>query len=776
MRAIPNTRAMATFAMPKPWEQWKDFPLPEGIKTKAEMEAWRTSATTNHAFISGVEGLNPNARVSDKGARSDDDNPPASMSAYIADYDLPVSDDKVEVCLADGHVPYTPNYCVKSFSKEGDSGRFKRRLVWTFERPVRLFGAQHAKAFFKVLAERLQPSKWLGGYDASGHKHTMYFEIGRDWRQTNVVPLPVSILLGWSAEAAMGLRITDGKERPGVSLEAIAQAVADQFPGRWEGTFAPGAQGVRFWDSSADNPRGCIVGDHGMICFTGPKPFVSWEEIFGAKFVDELRGDRWGKFMDSTYYTSEPSKFWRYSDAIGRWRACTVEDLRRTFRVNGIQSKRQKGETHSEMDRLEEAISAANEVVAALPFVHRDSGPIMFEHERYLNTAVYHVMKPAPEIDGAAAYSLADYGKKWFPWLKAFLEAWFEPPRKRPFWAPKDIPLEDIPLAVFLAWTKRVYEGAYFKNPKYRQGLVLAGPPGAGKTFFVRGVLGALLGPVADGTSLMVEGKDFTSVVAEKPICFVDDATPSSNPEFHRRFTALMKRMVASKAMRYNKKYGGEGEMEWAGSVILAINLDPESQRSLPALDQSNLDKTSLFQIKSGFYLPGEDAQREILDKELPFFARFLLNWQPPEWTNAPDAYRGRYGVRAYHHEDLREAASSTGVPSTLLDLLCDMLEEWRGLPDAVGETMPGAKRIGDSEDGQAWEWEGRACRLYRSLAAFDPQSVSRVSLQQLTGALTTLSSRGFGIEKLQSGKWKITFDDALLRPFDPTVNTEYQT
>ena len=777
MRAIPNTRSATTIAVPAPWDQWKDFPIPEEIKTKDQMEAWRTSATTSHAFISGVEGLDPKMRVTEKGKGEGEDNPPASMSAYIADYDLAVSDDKVEILLADSPSPYVPNYLVKSFSSEGDSGRFKRRLVWRFEKPVRLAGMQHAKNFYKVLADRLKPSKWLGGYDVSGHKPSMYFEIGREWRETNPLPLPHSVVLGWAAEAAQDLRIADGKASPAVSLEAIAQAVADKFPGRWEGAFARGAQGLRFWDPSADNPRGCVVGDHGMICFTGPKSFVSWEEIFGVRFVDELRGDRWGKYMESVYYTSEPAVFWIFSKAIGRWRPCGLEELRRDLRNDGISFKRGKGGESSEADKLEGAIVKTNEVVAALPFVHRDSGPLEFDHSRFLNTASYYVATPAAELDAEAAGDFDLYGRRYFPWMKSFYEKWFEPPRNRPFWAPKDIPAEFIPMFINLALTKRIYEGAYFKKPPYRQSMILGGPPGVGKTFYVRGILGGLVGSVADGSSYMVEGNAFNSDVAESPINFVDDSTPSTNPEFHRRFSALLKKLQASRVLPYNKKHGAKGQVEWAGTTIVALNLDPESQRSLPALDQSNLDKTSLFQVKDGVYLPGEHEQTRILAKELPFFARFLLDWQPPEWTLAPMSYRGRYGVRAYHHEDLREAASSTGVPNTLLDVLCDMLEEWRENPAEVSASLSGAVRV-DVEPGAgaAWTWEGRASRLYRELSVFAPQIMGRISSQQLTGALATLASRGFGVDKLQNGKWRIRFDDAMLRPFDPTVNTEHQT
>ena len=778
MRAIPNNRAAATFVVSKPWEQWAEFPLPADIKTKKEMEAWRTASTTNHAFISGVEGLDPKRRVTDKGAGGGEDNPPASMSALIVDYDAAVSDERVAVLLADGAGPYAPSYELKSFSEEGDSGRFKRRLVWMFERPVRLCGSAHAKNFFKLLAERLAARKWLAGYDAAGHRPSMYFEIGRDWRPVSRSPIPHTSLLGWAAEAAKGIRVGDGGDRSPVDASKIAELVAERFPGRWDGEFASGAQGVRFWDPSADNPRGCVVGEHGMICFTGQKNFVSWDEIFGRKAMDELRGNQWGRLMDEFFWTPEPSRFWRFSQAVGKWRPCGVEDLRRTLRVNGVSASR-KGGAPSEMDKLEEAIVTANEVAAALPFVHRKSGPIMFEGERYLNTAVSRVMEPAPELDTSMTYELDTFGKAYFPWIRSFFCQWFEPPKKRPAWAPEDVPLSDIPMIINMAWVQRCYQGGYRQNPKVRQGIVLAGPPGVGKTFYVRGLLGALLGPVADGTSLMVEGKDFTSLVAERPINFVDDSTPATSPEFHRRFTSLMKKLAASKVMRYNKKYGGEGQVEWTGSVILALNLDPESQRSLPSLDQSNLDKTSLFQVKNGIFLPGEDEQQAFLDKELPFFARFLLHWTPPEWALAPTAYRGRYGVRAYHHASLREAASSTGVPSTLLDVMRDILDEWREAPGAVAELLQGAVETtppGTDKGSRCWEWTGRSSRFYRELAAYASSIVGRLSNQQVSGALATLASRGFGVEKLENGKWKVKFDDALLRPFDPAMNTEYQS
>jgi hypothetical protein len=778
MQAIPNTRASATFLVPEPWKSWADFPIPAELKNKAQFEAWRTSATTNHAFISGVEGHDPKRRITEKGAEQETDNPPASMSAYIADYDSAVSDEKIAVYMADAPSPYLPNWQVKSFSGEGDSGRSKRRLVWRFARPVRLLGSRHAKQFYKVLDDRLRPKKWLDGFDSNGHKPSMYFEIGRDWKALGNEPIPFSVLLGWAAEAAKDLRILDGnKERPAVPLEKIADAVADQFPGRWEGDFARGAQGVRFWDPSADNPRGCVVGDHGMICFTGPKAFVPWEEIFGVKFVDELRGDTWGDIAQRFYWDGK--RIWRYDDDHKMWLDDSMEIALDMWKGMGISSIKDKSRNNqSDLDRLKTLVVKSNRVPGgAMPFVHQKPGIIEFDGIKYLNTAHVHVIKPAPEIDGLTGYDFDGYMAKYVPWLRSFLLEFFEPPRNRPRWVPEDFPLERVPLFLHLAWVKRCYEGAYFLSPQRRQALVLAGPEGTGKTFYVRGVLGGLMGAVADGSAYMVEGGNFTSHIAERPIMLVDDATPASNPDYHRRYTAMVKKLVACTLMHYNKKYGADGMVEWRGTAILALNADPDSLRNLPSLDQSNLEKVSMFQVKRGIYLPGEVAQKKHLDSELPYFARFLLNWEPPEWTNAPDSYRGRFSVRAYHHEDLREAAASVGSVAAVLDVLQDMMDDWRESSDQVAATLHGAEPLnpGAKASERTWIWEGRASRLHKEMSTYNESNMRKISVQQVKSALSLMASREFGVYKLPFGKWRIKFDDALLRPFDPAANTEHE-
>ena len=769
MYAIPNLRAVNAFELHRPWEDWKNYPIPAGVADKAAFEAWRTDITTKHAFISGVAGMEPRMRVTAEKEDGDAGNPPALVEAVIADYDTPVSDDKALVLLQEPPVPFVPNFLVDSFSREGE--RIKRRLVWRFEVPLRVSGTRHAKALFAVLEERLKLRGWLSGFDRAAHKPAQYFEIGRRWTPLSAAPVPKMILYGWAAEAASKVRFTDGKERPAVSLDLIAKAVADKFPGRWQGDFSSGAQGVRFWDPEADNERACLVGEHGMICFTGPKSFVPWEEIFGAAAVDAMRGDQWGPFLNGFYY--DGVHIWHQTADRRGWVTETKEDARRIWRVAGISASR-RGGLPSDIDRMEDIICTQNRVHAALPFVHRKSGELWFEGKRYLNTTDVRALEPMPEIDELPEYDFDKYGRKRFPWNHSFLRALFEPPRSRPRGVPGDVELGLVPLYIFLAWLKRCYSGAVFMNPLPRQAVVLAGPEGAGKTFLVTGIMSSLLGPVADGTGYLVDGRDFNSIVAERPIMFVDDSTPAANPDMHRRFSAMLKKLTACSLMRYNKKYGAEGMTEWRGCAVMAANLDPESQRSLPNLDQSNLDKLSLFQIKRGVHLPGQVEQQKHLDNEMRFLARFLLEWQPPDWTQAPDSYRGRFGVRAYHHEALRESASSTGTPNTVLEVLRDMYEDWVDSDETAAALLSGAEAVKRADGRKAWAWEGRSSRLYRELAIYAPSIIGKLSNNQVSLALGILASKGYGVEKIDNGKWRVHFDEKLQGTFDPTANTEY--
>ena len=122
----------------------------------------------------------------------------------------------------------------------------------------------------------------------------------------------------------------------------------------------------------------------------------------------------------------------------------------------------------------------------------------------------------------------------------------------------------------------------------------------------------------------------------------------------------------------------------------------------------------------------------------------------------------------------MREAASSTGTPNTVLNILREVYDDWCDTESAVSETLSGAVAIKDSPK-KAWVWEGRAMKFCNALAKMSPRALGKLSDAQVESAFSVLASKGFtGIEKLDGGRWRIRFDESLLHPFDPTKNTEY--
>ena len=760
MYALKNLKQTSTFEIKEPWSEWSNFSIPDTIKDKKTFEKWRTAPDTGHAFISGIRGIDPAARVSS--TDKDDLSAAAFMSDLIIDYDTPVSDERVDVLMKDPPCPVMPSHVIKSFSKDKD-GNHKRRLHWAFEREIRFLSADHAKRFLKLLSDKLQLSKWLAGMDRASLNPGLYFEIGTDWKPVSAKPIPHATLLGWLAESASGLQsYSESGDRPVVPVEKIAELVADVFPGRWQGDFHPGAQGPRFWDPEADNPRGALVGDHGMICFTGPKPFVPWEEIFGSDRIDELRGDTWGKYLDNTWFVD--GKYYCWDGKQRCYFPVAKEDMRMDLKLAGVSDRKSRTTGTSDVDRLMGLIRSNNRVEAALPFIHHPQGEYWEEgRERFLNVARYEVLQPGPDIDGSAEYDWDLYGMRHFPWIKEFMGAFFAPSVKNPKWIPSTVPQDRIQLYLLLAWLKRVYIGALQMDPPMRQGLVIAGPAGAGKTFFVSGVLAALLGAVGDASAYLVEGSQFNAHLADKPIMSVDDSSPADSIAGHRKYTSIFKRLTANALMPYNKKHASQGMVIWKGSLIVCCNLDPESLRVIPGMDQTNKEKMLLFKAQTGVSLPGESKQREFLKREMPMFARFLLGWEPPDWTLAPGNARGRYGVRAYHFAELKAEVTATGSVQVVLGALQTMYEEWMQDDESVRSALSGLKPTDPEE--QEYIWRGRTGVLHTYISLKDIH-IAKMSAAGFNGCLGALAGKGFPIKK-EGQKWEIKFNSHLLGDFD---------
>jgi len=755
---IKNLCDHVVFTIPNPWDEWTKYPNPSHLTTKQEIEKWRKSVKTEHAFISPFSGLDYRNRISQGGKKDEMGNPPTKMYAFIADYDANCTDVMIANIEANP-VPngYMPNYICDSFQK----GR--KRLIWLFEKEV-ILGGNYASAvaFAKKVATEIKARNWLPGFDENTLHPRTYFAIGSNWKAVSPMKIPHSVLSLWAISTDMMIQFTDNTISP-PPLEKIAELVSDRFPGRWHGDFVLGARGIRFWDAKADNQTAAVVMAEGMRCFTGDFGFVRWEDIFGKKDIDELRGESFGTLRDRILWDTK--KFYLYIDEYDEWVSYAKDDIVQHLICCGIDNRAPRGGGPSRVTKFLNEIRMHQRINEALPFVYRSVGKTFYMGEWYLNTAKTKVLPPAPPLQSPGD-DFHQAGPKVFPFLHDFMSNFFDPVRIKPKWVPESVAEKDVQLYHFLAWFYRFYKSAHERKPLSGQALIFGGPPGRGKGFMTSGLIAPIMGGAADGSDFLVNDEQWTSEVLQKGLITVDDDTSGDDVRAHRAFTTKLKKMVANPQATYNKKYGNAGRVEWMGRVTITCNLDPDSLRILPDMSQSNADKIMLFLAGHGIDLPNKNELDEIVSREAPHFCRWLIDWKPPKWVLAGD---DRYWVRSYHHPLLLEAAAGHGTAANVLEMLREVYDQFVETDSA---SLNDRGILTEFKDGtRQYKWQGAVRQLLKLMRRLEVPQADRYSYQQIGNMLGVLASRGFKISKLSAQNWEIVFDEMLLS--NTTIETE---
>jgi len=121
--------------------------------------------------------------------------------------------------------------------------------------------------------------------------------------------------------------------------------------------------------------------------------------------------------------------------------------------------------------------------------------------------------------------------------------------------------------------------------------------------------------------------------------------------------------------------------VEWNGRLMVSLNEDASSLSIVPQQDSSNRDKVIGLRIQDSSPpdFPDNNTLEEQIAKELPFFANWLGEWKCPEELKGGS----RYGVEAWFHPHLRDAArdnSPTQAIMETLDLFAKLHREHHGL------------------------------------------------------------------------------------------------
>jgi len=500
-----------------------------------------------------------------------------------------------------------------------------------------------------------------------------------------------------------------------------------------KGEFRVGARGIRFWDPSADNETAAIVTPKGMLYFTRGGGFKPWQSIFGEKFSSQFEAARFADAIRDIYCVDHV--FYQFNKVLGSWVALNDTEFTRHLRSKGISSKTKSATGQSDVDTVKTMLATENPVMGARPFVFQPKGLIMFEGKRQLNTYDLSAFPAAPPGVMPHDKLLTDG----CPTIWAFLSEFFAPVSGKG--------MDNVQLWHFLAWLKHAYESAVYEQQELGQAIVIAGAVSGGKTFLAYHIVSQLLGgePSAfgDGKSFIMDGSQWNDHLFSKPVILIDDVAGAEVQEQRERFSSMIKPLIASPMVQVNRKFASSGKTLWPGRLIIACNDDPRSLRLLPDLEGSFADKVNLYltNAKSKFRFSADrKANAATFRSELPFFGRWLLDWEIPDAFLNKD--HPRYRIFSYKHPDLFREAFDAGASASFFEILQMWIAEYTG-----------------SAKDKVSHIELSAAEIHRSMSQAMPQMVKYSSPRSVAHSLAALKKAGVPIEQIRDGygtKWKI--------------------
>lgn len=690
--ALPNLMAQQiTFVHP-----WK-CPVKDrsSLSTKATYHTYISAPDSRDCLFSGIAGHCRNLRLGRE-------NPPATMLAIVADYDMVLSEEKRAKLL--DKLKIKPNLISRSYS--GGT-----HAVWLLEKPLPLIpDAELLHALLKLICKELKLANAFGPLDerAFFNPH-QYYHAGWEWKIIEHECIPESRSLRWFMDVLNKARW--GKSGLLIPIERVRQEVESRFPGRWQGEFSVGARGVRFWDATADNPSAAIVTEHGMVCFTGPHAWRSWADIFGVEFIDKYRDDTLGQSLKECFFVGNSFYVLTHmrnpdGSLVPTWQQLNRQNVEGLIALKyNVSTRAEKGDKQSEAKKILSEIIRVNSMAAALPLIYRPETTIMLNGSPVLNTSFLRVHPPDDTT-----------GKSWaagFPWTAAFLETLFP---------------DVIQRERFLAAWAYAYRNAYAGHPRNGHVLFIAGEPGVGKNFLTECLYGPSLGGYVDASEYLLARTRFNDGLFNVGVWTCNDSVTKGDAQERTVFARMLKKMSANVRHVWEGKYKQAASLDWSGRVCVTLNTDPMSLAILPDIDINNKDKVSLFRTSAA--VMNEPQAVVFARQEMGALCSFLLHWEFPQHCIG-DA---RWGVRNFLHPELLAEATNSGSTAAFRDILA-----------LFAQSM--------------FEADGRLALLEGSATWFLQQMLEQDSLKEMLRGTVSATSIGKRMSALaNSGVFPLTY------------------
>jgi len=168
-------------------------------------------------------------------------------------------------------------------------------------------------------------------------------------------------------------------------------------------------------------------------------------------------------------------------------------------------------------------------------------------------------------------------------------------------------------------------------------------------------------------------------------------------------------------------------------------------------MDMSTRDKIMLFKTSPvTVQYQGWSEMDKLMNKEIPRFARFLLDWPMPEECVAEEA---RFGVKHWHDKELFEQSLFQSADSVTTEVLVTFLQDY--FTNNPSKTT----------------WVGPCIQLHTDMSLVFEGIMRNIKPRQLATCLGKLQKSGRHLKTQRSSKMRVwTIDKQFLADHDEEI------
>lgn len=343
------------------------------------------------------------------------------------------------------------------------------------------------------------------------------------------------------------------------------------------------------------------------------------------------------------YYEAPKKQYW-ICDPNGVWFQVNGEAVIQRLEALGYNAKPPKGKKFSEADRELERVRMENHIMYAGPVAGHQPGLKQSNGGKYLITRGPKLVTPA-EGDWSDIRKLG---------LRLFGDEQWER---------------------VLGWSQNAIRGLYRGGCRRGQILVLAGPPGCGKSFWQNRIITPMLGGrFAKPVQFMTGGTTFNADLIASEHLMLEDEISRTDLKSRNAFGSAIKGFTVNTAQRVHGKGDNGFSVDSSHWMTMSVNDEPENLGILPPLEHSIVDKLMLLwcRVAINDEWPGNkqeiDRLHHAVVDQMPAFIHYLTESHKIRGEIAHE----RYGVKAFLHQELVDRINGMS-PEAELEYLIDV-------------------------------------------------------------------------------------------------------